>query len=269
MAKDLIKTHGRGRTVQAVAVLLTAIAQIATARLTDFLHVGINVELRSAVASHPLVPLGYAFAIWGAIYLFSFIAAVWQMLPEQRHDRAMDAVGWNLAGIYLVNTVWQIWVPLNGLDAISVGLVAVALILGISGLLRLRQDVELMRIDSLMMFAPLALVTGWLTAACFVNFTSMLVAGNFGLDPGQANVSLAFLMALVVFGGVMVWLTESVVYSCALVWALFWIMMANIYRDHEPAMVTTAIIGMALIGLLCAWAVTHHHESGPMELRRG
>lgn len=269
MTKDLIMTRNHGRTAQAAAVFLTAIAQIACARLTDFLHVGTNVELRSAATTHPLVPLGFAFAIWGAIYLFSFTAAVWQAMPEQRHNRAVEAVGWNMAGIYLINAIWQIWVPLNGFDWISALLVAGALILGVSGLLRLRQDMVLSHIDNLMVFAPLALVTGWMTAACFVNFTSMLVAGGFAIDPTQANVSLGFLMALIVFGGVMVWLTESVVYSAALLWALFWIMMANIYRDHEPGMVTTAVIGMALTGLLCAWAVTHHHESGPMQLRRG
>lgn len=269
MSRDLIMTRSHGRTAQAVIILLTSIAQIACARLTDFLHIGTNVEVRSAAASHPLVPLGFAFAIWGAIYLYSLVAAIWQILPEQRHDRAVEAVGWNVAFIYLINAVWQIWVPLNGFDWVSALMVAAALVSGISGLMRLRHDMVLSRIDSLMVFAPLALVTGWITAACFVNFTSMLVADGFALNPAFTNVSLGFLMVLVVFAGVMIWLTESAVYSAAIVWALFWIMMANISRDHEPAMVTTAVIGIALVGLLCAWSVTHHHESSPLQLRRG
>jgi hypothetical protein len=80
------------------------------------------------VASHPLVPSGYAFSIWGAIFLFSLIAAIWQLLPQQKHNRALAAVGWNMAGIYLINALWQVWVPIAGFDWGSVALVLLALI---------------------------------------------------------------------------------------------------------------------------------------------
>jgi len=265
----MIRTPGHGRGLQPAVILIAAIAQIASARLTDFLHLGVSVELRSAMTSHPLVPFGPAFAIWGVIYLWALIAAIWQVLPEQRHNRALAETGWNFAAIYLINTIWQVWVPFHGFDWISTALTAAALIIGVSGTLRLRQDIELSHMDTLFVFAPLALVTGWLSAAACVNFTSMLVAGGFALDPVNANVSLGFLMALVAFGAVMVWLSESLAYSAAVIWALFWIMIGNIARDHEPSMVTTSLIGMALIGLMCVWAVTHHHQSGPMQLRRG
>lgn len=269
MAQDIVRDRAPGRGLQPFVILLAAIAPIVTARLTDFLHLGVNVELRSAVTSHPLVPWSPAFAIWGAIYLFALIAAVWQMLPDQKYNRALHAVGWNIAVIGFVNALWQVWVPMEGFDWVSVALVFIALITGISGLLRLRQDMVLSRDDELLVFAPLALVTGWLTAACFVNFTSTLVAGYYALDPSYVSVSLGFLVGLILFGGVMAWLTESLVYSGALVWALFGILMANIYRDSQPAMVTACVIGIALVGLVSAWAVTHRHESGPMHLRRG
>ncbi len=243
------------RTVQAVAILVLAIAQIVCAQLTDLLHVGQNVELRSAAATHPLVPWGYAFAIWGAIYLWSLISAFWQMGDKHRDDPALKAVGWNMAGIFLINSVWQVWVPLHGFDWTSFALVVVALVLGLGGLLRLREMGEVSGEDTGFVFAPMALMTGWLTAAAFVNFTSVLVAEHSLIDPTQPVVSMVFLGVLLAFGSLMIWLTRSFTYSVALMWAAFWIMMANIYRDHEFGMATLALAGVFIIAVICAWTM--------------
>lgn len=269
MLRELVAWPTHNRFWQSLAIIVTAIAQIVTARLTVWLHVGQGVEIRSALATHPLVPLGPAFAIWGAIYITMLLAAVWQALPDQKHNRALENVGWNMAAIGLINSVWQIWVPLNGFDWISTLLVVAGLIAGLSGLMRLREEALLSRMDNIMVFAPLALVTGWLTAAAFVNFTAELVAGGYDFNPVDPNISLGFLVGLVVFGGIMVYLTESLTYSLSLLWALVWVALANIYRDHEAGMVTTAVIGIAVVAAVCLWALTHHHESGPMQVRRG
>ena len=266
MAYDSSSVRRRGRGLQPVLLLLAAVAQIATALLMNFLHIGVDVGLRSALTSHPLVPAGPAFTIWGVIYLFSLVSAIWQMLPNQKYNLALETVGWNLTGIYLINAIWQIWVPVEGFDWVSSALVFVALMTGLSGLVRLRLDMVLVRHDEIMVFAPLALVTGWLTAACFLNFTTVLVAGNYGLDPTYVGVSLAFLIGLILFSGVMAWIVESLVFSGALIWALAWIMIANIYRESQPSMVTACLIGMAVVGLVTAWAVTHRHESTSMSL---
>lgn len=257
-----------GRGLQAVALLVAAIAQIALARLTDALNIGVNVELRSAVATHPLVPWSYAFSIWGVIFAWGLVLAIWQLLPAQKRNPAIQAVGWHFAAIFALNALWEVWVPLNGFDWVSAAIILISLITGISGLLKLRHDVRLSRKEQVLVFAPLALTTGWLTAAFSVNVTSILVVGAYPLDPTQVAISVGFLVGLILAGALITWLSESVAYAAALVWALFWILMGNIYRDSEPAMVTTCVIGIALVGLICAWAVTHHHESGPMHARR-
>ncbi len=267
MLRELIAWRTHNRFWQSLAMVVTAAAQIVTARLTVWLHIGQGVEVRSALATHPLVPLGPAFAIWGAIYIYMLLAAVWQALPDQKFNRALENAGWNLAGIGLINAVWQVWVPLNGFDWISSVLVVTALIVGVSGLMRLREEVLLSRMDNIMVFAPLALVTGWLTAAAFVNFTSELVAGGYDFNPLNPDISMGFLIGLIVFGGLMAWLTESLAFSLALAWGLGWIAVANIVRDHEPAMTATAAIGVAAVAGICLWTLTHHHQSGPMQAR--
>ena len=243
------------RRFQAIALVVLAVAQIVSAQLTDLLHVGQSIQLRSAAASHPLVPAGYAFAIWAAIYLWSLVAAVWQLGEKHRDDPALKAVGWNMAGMFLINSLWQVWVPLRGFDWISVGLIAVSLVLGLSGLLRLRELGRVSGEDTGFVFAPMALLSGWLTAAAFVNFTSVLVAQHYALDPTNPSVSMAFLVILLAFGSLMIWLTRSFAYTVALMWAAFWIMMANIYRDHVFGMATLALVGVFIIAVVCAWTM--------------
>lgn len=243
------------RRVQAIALVVLAVAQIVSAQLTDLLHVGQSVQLRSAATVHPLVPAGYAFAIWAAIYLWSLISAVWQLGDKHRDDPALKAVGWNMAGMFLINSLWQIWVPLRGFDWISVALIAASLVLGLSGLLRLREMGKVSGEDTGFVFAPMALLSGWLTAAAFVNFTSVLVAQHYMLDPTDVGVSMAFLAVLLVFGALMIRLTQSLSYSLGLMWAVFWIMMANIYRDHELGMATLSLAGVFAVALVCAWTM--------------
>jgi len=251
MSRNLITTGGDTRRWQAAAILVAAMLQIAFARVTDLLHVGQSVEIRSALSAHPLVPLGYAFTIWGAIYAYALVAALWQLGPKHRNNVALRDIGWQTAGVYSLNALWQVWVPLRGLDVVSVLIVGTGVVLGVSSLMRLR-DLHLSKKDQIFVVGPVALTTGWLTAAFCLNITSALVAAhNTVVDPMQVNVSLIFLLVLITAGAALVYATHSLLYSVALIWALFWVMMANIYRDHEMTIAT-----VALGGIIVAAAIT-------------
>ncbi len=262
MSQDLILSARDSRKWQAPAILAAAAAQIVFARLTDVANIGQNVEVRSALAMHPLVPLGVAFAIWPVIYLYALVSAVWQIGERRRSNRALREVGWHLAGIYLLNAVWEIWVPLRGFDMLSIVMVGLALILGISGLLRLK-PLNLSGPDEWLVAGPLAFVTGWLTAAFVINITSALVAAhNPIVNPMAINISVTFLLGLIAFGAVVVNATHSLLYSAALVWALFWVMMANIYRDHLLSMSSVALGGMIIIVSITVWQLYENSHSG-------
>jgi hypothetical protein len=143
-----------------------------------------------------------------------------------------------------------LWVPVIGLEWISFCLVAVALFAGLNGLLKLRNELTLSLKEKILVAGPLGLVTGWLTAACFVNFTSAMIWTGFGIDAGNAAVSALFLIALIAFGGWMVYRTGNSLYAAGLAWALFWILIANQSRDHETAMVVIAAAGMAIVAAI-------------------
>jgi len=250
MSRNLIMSGRDTRRWQSGAILVAALLQIAFARVTDLLHVGQSVEVRSALSAHPLVPLGYAFVIWGAIYAYALVAALWQLGPKHRTNLALRDIGWQTAGIYTLNALWQVWVPIRGLDAVSVFIVGAALVLGVSSLIRVR-DLHLSRKDEIFVVGPVALTAGWLTAAFCINITSALVAArNTLINPMEVNVSLVFLLALIAVGAALIYATRSLLYSVALIWALFWVMMANIYRDHEMAMATVALGGIVMVAAI-------------------
>src|SRR5699024_10282923 len=54
----------------------------------------------------PVTPAGYAFAIWGLIYLATLVFAVYQALPAQRDDRVLSRAGWPAALAFFANTLW-------------------------------------------------------------------------------------------------------------------------------------------------------------------
>lgn len=231
-------------------LLLLALAQIFSGQVPEWLGVGRSVAEQSALTSHPLVPLGPAFAIWGVIYLWALAGAAWAI--RHADDEALRVAWPHTAVIWLLNTVWSIWVPIHGIDWVSFAIITVSLTSGLTGLMRLKR-LSLSNSETGFVVAPLALVTGWISAATVVNFTSALVAAGLTPDPRQVMVSLGFLLGLIAFAGIMLRLTRSRIYAVPLVWALGWIAAANVQRQDEPLMAFTAVIG---IGLLLALALT-------------
>ncbi|MFT3996269.1 MAG: hypothetical protein QM667_02590 [Asticcacaulis sp.] len=228
-------------------MLALGVAQIVTSQSPEWFGIGRSVVERSAETSHPLVPLGPAFAIWGVIYVYALVSAVWAI----RHpdNRVLKTAGGPMAIIWAMNALWSLWVPLNGIDGVSVILIAISVITGLYALVRLKH-MATDRSEQGFVIAPLALVTGWVSAAMVVNLTSALVQMNAMPDPRIMMVSLCFLLVLIAFGGVMTRLTHSLVYATPLIWALGWIAAANMLRQNEPLMAFTALMGMGLILVL-------------------
>ena len=70
------------------------------------------------------------------------------------------------------------------------------------------------------------------------------------------------MLGLIAFGAVVINATHSLLYSAALMWALFWVMMANIYRDHLLSMSSVALGGMAVIASITIWQLYENSHSG-------
>jgi len=229
------------------AVLILSITQILAGFLPMVLGIGEDMRTLSARAAHPLVPSGMAFSIWGVIYGYSLLAAIVGLFIKS-DNRATDKVLLRAAAImYGCNTLWSIWVPLFGFDEFSIVVIIVSALSGISALIMTGPLTRTFK-ETLWYFGPLALLTGWTTAASVLNLTSYLVSHASILDPTNPVISAIFLGLVIFIGAVLTLVIKSRLYSIPVLWALFWVMHANSQPDSPKLMADTAVIGLMIVG---------------------
>src|SRR3546814_11196723 len=90
-------------------VLLTALAMPVVAWLSNTGAFGPDNGTISDRYPTLLVAAGYAFSIWGLIFLLDAAYAIWQRTGERRRDATLDRVApWAAAG-FLLTTNWMPW----------------------------------------------------------------------------------------------------------------------------------------------------------------
>jgi len=147
-----------------------------------------------------VTPAGWAFSIWGPIFIWEGVFTVVQLLPKYRDSKVLPAIApfWWAACIFQIG-----WTFVFAQDLIALALVLMLCILAsLLGVLRQRDVAE---IDSLseywMLHAPFSLHAGWIIAASTVSFN--VLADYFRSSPatllGFAVVSLAVVFALTTF----------------------------------------------------------------------
>lgn len=235
--------------VRASLVVAGAVGQVVTTQAAALFGLAETVQSRAEAVEHALVPIDYAFIIWGVIYLGAIVFAVWQMLAPNLSNPVSRRIGWWVAAMYAVNTVWQVWAPWAGIDWVTFILLAVSLafgILALRSLLRLERPLTLS--EQVFAAVPLGILTGWLTAATFVNLASSAEwAGAVPFDPQDPVVSIALLSGAILFFALSVNGTRSWAQTGAIIWALHGVVVANLVREPQPVLVTIAATGILLV----------------------
>lgn len=185
-------------------------------------------------------PAGYAFSIWGVIYLWLLIHAAFGLL-KRRDDPAFLRPALPLLVSGLLGSVW-----LSIASSAPVTATVVILVMGGLALLAyLRADQTQ---DRWLLSAPLAIYAGWLTAACGVS-VGVILAG-YGI---LSNTASALLMLTVVIG-VALWMQEKrpkmPVYGATVVWAAIGVVVANWANTQTVAY--AAISGAVIVA---AWTL--------------
>lgn len=233
---------------RAFTVLALALAQIVTSFSPVLFGLEESVISRVEPLEHSLTPILYAFAIWSVIYALNLAFAVWQALPANRSHPLARSVGWLAAGMYAINAAWQVWVPIFGVEWVSTALLAAELALGLVALLRIRGARPLNRTESLLVALPIGLLTGWITAATFINFSSSVIEdGGRLFDPRQVSAAAILLSITIAFAAAAVTTTRSVAQALAVLWALHGVAVANLVRQSEPIIASLAAAGMAVV----------------------
>jgi len=194
-------------------------------------------QMPHAVPQPPVQPVGYAFSIWGVIYLWLLISAGFGLI-KRAENRQWNRHRWALIGSMVLGAGW-LWLALVSPIAATISIFAM-LALALLALKRTpTQDYWLLR-------APVGLYAGWLTAACFVSL-GVLVAG-YGLIGGRTAALVMIVLAAAVAAGVMLRLRPGGSYPIAVGWGLAGIAVANVGRYGD--VMALAMLGVVLLAAL-------------------
>jgi hypothetical protein len=232
-----------------------AVGQIAIGR---FANVGsVSDEFQS-----PIVPAGYAFAIWGIIFLLLLIYAVYQAMPSRAADPLLRRIGW-FTGLAMVgDTVWT-WVFTQRqfvaaqLLIFAIGACAIVALLRYAEWFTTRTPSSFER----WVIGPgVGLIAGWLTAAMFVGFAGTMIsqgASNAGsaAEIGGAGLLLfsAGVAASVLIQASSGPRTAWIPYGAAIIWAAVGVIVKHLDRSIIVGGIAIAII-VAVVAMLALLA---------------
>lgn len=184
----------------------------------------------------PVQPAGYAFAIWGLIYLWLIAGAAFGI-----RDRATDPDWEPMRPALTVSLlIGAGWIPVAQLSPLwATVLIWAMLATAVMALLRAGKA------DHAWLRAPIGLYAGWLTAASSVALGLML-AGH-GILSAQmaayAGITLALLLAL----GVQAMRPDTPAYPAAVIWALVGVGVSNLDGPNWSVLALAAL-GLAVLG---------------------
>ena len=223
---------------------------------------------------HTLItPAGYAFAIWGVIFLGLFAFAVYQALPAQRHNVRLRAVGW----LVVLNTLGNaIWSPLFNNERIGTAVVVILVmfftnLLILDGLLARRRAVDVTvlpddpiaegpvsGLETWVARVPFAIYFGWVTVATILNITVYLKATNFDLaGVSEATWAIGILVVSLVIGAILFNRHRSIAYILVFSWAYIAISVEQKWAGYVPVV---AIVCAMIAALFAVWQLFGRKE---------
>ncbi len=217
--------------LKAVLLVVATIAFVISPFLTEP-FTGFNPDqLRVPVEQPPIQPAGYAFSIWGIIYLWLLTSCFFGLIKRDT-DMAWDAGRWPL---FVSIGLGASWIAV----ALTAPVLATAMIwvMGIGAVLALLQAPAG---DKVWNALPIGLYAGWLTAASCVALATIVMGAGL-LSPmaaSWAGLAVALAIAVPVAQRVRV-----PTYPLAIGWALIGVTVAN--ATLAPAFAGAAAGGAA------------------------
>lgn len=191
-----------------------------------------------------LTPAGYAFSIWGLIFLALVVYAVWQLLPRQREVSLPDAIAKPLT---LASIATGVWVVLFAYELILLSVGMMLLILGslIVAYGRTRRRIFAEAAPALA-GVPFSLYLGWISVASVINITIGLRQLGWQTAEGVSVVlTLVLIFMVVALGLIMSRVFRDMVFPLVVAWALVAIWMVRL--GEVPELGWAALIGATLV----------------------
>ena len=245
-----------------ILVLLFAIAMPIVAWLSNNGSFGPDNGTMSDRYPTLLVAAGYAFAIWGLIFLLDLIYAGWQFTGARKTDDTLQRVApWAAAGFALTTT----WMPLFAMSqfwlCLLVIFAATACLVRCAWLLS--RDPVPEKGQRVLAWLPLSLHAGWLSLAAFLNLAQVVVAYQLLPVDRQLPWSLAlFALAAAMLLALNQRMRGNAAYVLAALWALVAVYVKQSGHDLAGAGVA-AWVALAIAAALAVQTVALLRRQAP------
>lgn len=202
--------------------------------------------------AHPtlLVAAGYAFAIWGLIFLWDVVFGVWQLRVRDGADATLARVRpWAAAGFVLT----ALWMPVFSLQLFWLALLVIwgALVCIAMAAIALKNDPAPLPRQWWLAGVPLALHAGWLSLAAFLNTAQTIVAYRLLPTDTMLPWSLVLLVAAaVLLMALNARMRGNIPYAAAAIWGLVaaWIKQKeSTLPGADVAAVAALVVAVALL----------------------
>ena len=235
-----------GRQWLTVVAVLMAIAENALSNF--FPPAGQNIgQISNTTFANVLITTeGYAFAIWGLIYIGLITFSVYQALPAQRDNAAIACAAQWLIGACFLQMVWVYAFLLSRFW------LSVILMFGIVGCLVMgylsTRTLKPTRAHRWLVQAPISVYFGWITVAAVVNVSSALLISlpvNWStLSTGSVGLTVVMMVISAAIAAAIAFKYDDGSYPAVAVWAL------SAIANRQVSIVPIAFVGIALsIGL--------------------
>jgi hypothetical protein len=202
-----------------------------------------------------LVAAGWAFSVWGLIFLFDIVFGVWQARPRQRDDAVLARIRPVAAAGFVLTAVWMpifsqqlFWLSLLVIWAALACLLSCALLLS-------REPPTRPGLGA-WAWMPLSLHAGWLSLAAFLNTAQVIVA--YRLLPtermlGWSAALFACAAALLLVANLR--MRGNVVYAAVALWGLAAVYAAQAASPlaGSTAAAWIAVVVAALLAVQTLW----------------
>ena len=250
----------RTRRLVVLAAAVFAVVVPVVQRLGGF---GLSQAEFAADGNQTLQVAGYAFSIWGLLYLGLLVYAGRQALPQTGESVLINRLGWPSAVAMFGIGLWIIAAALN-LKAASVVIIFASLLALLVPLLvhgKTIRTTGVMDRDRWFLIWPLSALAGWLTVAAPLNLITTATAfdalPDFLSPTGWALVALPALAVLV---GVEVTIyLRTLAYPLPIAWGLVGVFVAE--QERNPTLAYPALVG-AFILVVVAVIITFGLKRG-------
>jgi len=211
---------------KATLLFLNALSLLATIVLNYLLNSGLMSGVTMKTISdryyNLFTPAGYAFGIWGIIYLLLVAHIIYTiyLYKKEMNTSIINATGKLFIGSNIVNILW-VYCWLNDLTMLCVILMALLLYLLLRILTRIQSIKRPVSLRNLLISCPFALYSGWVSVALIANISALLTKLNWD---GWILTEVVWTILLIIVAGIISiyvsWKYNVAAFGMAVLWGI-------------------------------------------------